>query len=91
MAGRAALSLDGRVFIRERSLLIYVALNASRISSGSQPGLLKLKAAMRIVTIAASHRSFEYLVMERHRKLRLNLGVTADAKLRVICFKHSDR
>ena len=90
MAGRAALSLDGRVFIRERSLLIYVALNASRISSGSQPGLLKLKAAMRIVTIAASHSAFQHLVMERHRKLRLHFRVTTDAKLWVICFEHSD-
>jgi len=84
VTGRAALSLHGRVFVRERSLLIHVALNASRVSSRSQARLFQLETAVRVMTVAAPHRALEHLVMEGHRELRLHLSVTTGAKLRVI-------
>jgi hypothetical protein len=53
------------MFERKRPLLVYVTLDASRVRSGSKPGLLQLEPAVRIVAIAATHRTFQNLVMER--------------------------
>ena len=65
VTGTAAFSLDRRMFVSERTLLVCVALDAGGIRSGRQSGLLRLKAAVRIVTIAATHRAFQDFVMER--------------------------
>ncbi len=61
----APFRLHRRMFERKRPLLVYVTLDASRVRSGSKPGLLQLEPAVRIVAIAATHRTFQNLVMER--------------------------
>ena len=89
VTGGAAFGLDRRVFERERSLLVYVALDASGIGARRQPGLPGLESAVRIVTIAATHRAFQNFVMERHVELRLHLAVTADAELWIVRLQHA--
>src|SRR5262249_27324544 len=91
MTGGATFRLHRRVFIRKWSLLVHVTLNAGRIRARRQASLLRLEPAMRIVTIAATHGPFQNFVVERSRELRLDLGGTAGAKLRVIRLQHSDR
>ena len=87
----AAFGLHRRVFVRERTLLVGVTLDTCCISARRQPGLFQLKPTMRVVTIAATHRAFENLVMERHIELRLHFAVTAFAKLRVARPQHASR
>lgn len=67
------------MLIRERTLLVSVALDTRSISARCQPRLLEFEATMRIVTITALHRAFEYLVVERFVEVRLNLTMTAHA------------
>ena len=89
VTGRAAFGLHRRVLKRIWSLLVDVALDASRISSRSEPGLPGFESAVRIVTVAAPHRAFQDFVMERHRKLGLHLIVTTGAELWIIRFQHA--
>ena len=91
MASRTAFGLDRSVFKSERSLLVNVTLDASGIRSGSQSGLLQFKAAVRVVTVATTHRPFQNLVMERHAELRLNFTVTTRAELRIVRLQHPNR
>src|SRR6185295_4495147 len=79
------------MFEGERSLLVGVALDTSRIRSRRQPGLFGLKSTVRIVTIRAAHRAFQNFVMEGRRKLRLDLVVTTHAELRIVCLQHANR
>ena len=58
MACRAAFELQRRVFENERSLFIAVALDASCIGTDSKLRLFLLEASVRIMTVAAIHRSF---------------------------------
>src|ERR1700730_4058858 len=88
MAGRAPFSFKRRVFVSERTLLIRVTFNTSRVRAGGQSGLLELKTAMRIMAITTLHRSFENLMMERRTKLRLHLTMTTHAKLRLTYLQH---
>jgi hypothetical protein len=69
----------------EWTLFVRMTLNARCICTGCEPGLLELKTAVRIVTIAALHRAFEHLVMERFVEVRLNFVVATDAELRLAC------
>ena len=64
VACRAAFRLHRSVFEGERSLLVGVALDTSRIGSSRKPGLLGLESTVRIVTIRAAHRAFQNFVME---------------------------
>ena len=64
MTSRAAFGLHRSVFERERSLLVCVTLDASCISSCREPGLFRLETAVRVVTIAATHRAFQNFVVE---------------------------
>src|SRR5215203_739379 len=82
MACDAPIGLDRSMFVNERSLLVCVTLDASRVGAGRQSRLLKLETAVRIVAIAALHRAFQHLVMERQIELVLSLGMTTQAKLR---------
>lgn len=72
------------MFESERSLFVHVTLYTGRIRASRQSGLLQLETAMRIVTVAATHRAFQNLVMERHAELRLNFAVTTRAQLRIV-------
>ena len=69
------------MLINERTLFIDVTLNARCIGACSESCLFKLETAVWIVAVAALHRPFEHLVMERQIKLVLGLAVTTQAKL----------
>jgi hypothetical protein len=58
-----------------------MALDASRVSPGRQSRLFKFEAAVRVVAIAALHRAFQHLVMERQIELVLRLTMTTETKL----------
>ena len=90
VASRAAFNFERRVFKDKRTLFIRVAFNAAGICAERQFGLFLLKAAVRIMTIAAFHRSFQYFVVKRLGKLRLRFGVTAYAELLLVGFQHRD-
>ncbi len=91
MAYSAALDLQGRVLEDERPLLVCVTLDAGRIRSRSEPRLLLLKSAMRIMAIAATYRPLKHLVMKRHTELRLRLVMALDAEVRLFFREHLER
>jgi len=66
MAGDATFSFQWGVFIGEGTLFVRVAFNASSISAGGQARLFKFETAVRVMTIAATHRTFHNFVMEGH-------------------------
>lgn len=91
VTSRTAFGLHRSVFESEWSLLINVTLDAAGVGPRGQSGLLQLKAAVRVVTIAATHRAFQNFVVERHVELRLNFTVTTHAELRVVRLQHPNR
>src|SRR5262245_35515197 len=82
MAGDAAIGLYWRMLVNKRTLLVCVTLDTGCVGASREPRLLELKTAVRIVAIAAFHRAFQHLVMERQIKLVLRFAVTTHAKLR---------
>ena len=66
MAGHATFSFQRGVFISERSLLVRVTFNAGSIAAGGQARLFEFETAMRVVTIAATHRALHDFMMEGH-------------------------
>ena len=89
VASRASFSLYRRMFVSEWTLFVGVALDATCVGAGCEPGLLQLKSAMRIMTITATDRSFEDFVMKGRVELRFDLAVTTHAKLRIAGLQHS--
>ena len=81
MAGHAAFSFQRRVLISEWPLFVCMTLNASCIAAGGQARLFKFETAVRVMTIAATHRTFHYFVMEGHGERRLHFAVATEAKL----------
>ena len=79
MTRNAAVGLNRSMFVNKWSLLVCMTLDAGCVRAGRKSRLLEFEAAVRIVAIAALHRTFEHLVMERQIKLVLGLGVTTDA------------
>ena len=77
------------MFVCERTLLVCVTLNTWGIPASRQPGLFKLKTAVRVMTITAAHGAFQNFVMERRRECRLDFAVATQAKLRVVHLQHS--
>lgn len=65
VTGNAPVSLDRRVFVHKWPLFVRMALNAGRISSGCEAGLLQFETAMRVMAISAAHCAFKDLVMKR--------------------------
>ena len=57
------------------TLFVRVAFDTRSIDTNRELGLLRLKTAVSIVTIAAFHRAFKHLVVERFAELRSGLGV----------------
>jgi len=88
VACRASLDLQRSMFENERASLIAVALDARCVGTDRELRLFLLEASMRIVTIAAVHRSFKDLVMKWLAELRLCFGVTRHAKLRFVRTEH---
>ena len=70
------------MFVNKGTLLVDVTLDAGCVRSGGEPGLFELETAVRIVAVAAPHRAFQHLVMERQVELVLGFHVTAQAELR---------
>ena len=81
VTGCTTLSFYGGVLISERSLLICVAFETDSICTGRQSGLFRLETAMRIVTIAATHRPLKNLVVKRHIELVFGFAMTSHAQL----------
>ena len=88
MTRRTAFRLQRCVFICEGALLVCVTLDAGRVCSSRQPGLLELKTAMWIVAITALHHAFENFVMKRFVEVRLHFAVTTHAKLWLTSLQH---
>ena len=85
MTGYAPISLNRRVLVNKWSLLVGVTLDTSRVGASCESRLFKFETAVRIVAVAALHRSFEHFVMERQVELVLRLAMTTEAKLRFAC------
>ena len=81
MTRAASFCFDRGVFESEWTLLVGVTLYTSSIRANRQSRLFELKTAMRIMTIAALHGSFENLVMKRQIELVLRFGMTGNTKL----------
>jgi hypothetical protein len=81
MTRNAPISLDRGMLVNKRSLLVCVTLDAGSVGAGRESRLFKLETAVRIVAIAALHRPFEHLVMERQVELVLRLAMTTETKL----------
>lgn len=80
VARGAALGLDDGVLIDERTGGLRVALDAYGILLGGGLEALLLKGAVRIVAIRALNQSLVHFVVERHGKLRLDVGVALEAE-----------
>ena len=91
MTRGASFHLQRSMLEHERPLLVGMTLHAGRVRPDSKLCLLLLEAAVCIVAIAAVHRAFENLVMERSAELRLCFGVARHAQLRLVRTEHSAR
>ena len=88
VTSRTAFSLERRMFVREWTLLVRVTFNASRIGAGGEPRLLQLKAAVRVVAVAALHHSFKNFMVKRLVEVRLRFLMTTHAELRLVELQH---
>ena len=61
----ASFSLNRRMFVNKRALLVRVTLDTSRIGASRQSRLFEFKTAMGVMAVAAFHRAFENLMVER--------------------------
>lgn len=71
------------MFEHKRAAGLGVALGADHVLIGGRPELSVIEGAMRIVAVSALHQTFIHLVMEGLAEGRLNVGVTAEAQLRL--------
>jgi hypothetical protein len=88
MARRTSFDLQWRVLKDKRTLLIRVASDTSNFATACKFGLLWLKTAVCVVTVAAFHRAFQNFVPERFAEMRLNFAVARNTKLLLVVFKH---
>ena len=77
----APVSLNRRMFVNKRSLLVCVTLDTGRIGSRRQSRLFEFEATVRIMAVAALHRAFQDFVMERQIELVLCLAMTTETEL----------
>ena len=83
MAGLTSVDLHRLVFENKGALLVRVALEAHRVLRGRSPHLVGLYRSVHVVAIAAAQQAFIHLVVEGHRKRRLDAGVAAVAERRL--------
>ena len=81
MTRDATIGLNRSVLINKRTLFVCVTLDACCIGACCESCLFKFETAVWIVAVAALHRAFQHLVMERQIKLVLGLAMTTQAKL----------
>jgi len=79
------------VLENERSLLITVTLDARGIGADGKLTLLQFKSAVRVVAVAALHRTFQHFMVKGLHELRLRLRVAAQTQLRFTCFQSEGR
>ncbi len=77
----ATVGLNRRVLVNKRTLFVCVTLDAGRINARREARLLEFKTAVRIVAVAAFHRTFEHFVMEGQIELVLRFAMTTQTKL----------
>ena len=87
VTGNAPFRFYRRMFVNKGTLFVDVTFDASCVGARGESCLFELKTAVRIVAIAAPHRAFQHLVMERQVKLVLGLHVATQAKLRFARFE----
>ena len=81
VASHATLGLHSSVLEHERPAGFCVALGADRILIRGALQVCAVEGSVRIVAIGAARNAFVHLVMERHRELRLLIGVTLVAQV----------
>jgi len=81
MTSNAAFSLQRRMLIGERTLLVSVALDTRGVGARREPCLFQLESTMRIVAIAAFHHAFHHLVMKWLGEIRFHFGMAAHTEL----------
>ena len=81
MTTGATLGFDGHMLIRERALLVGVALEADGISTRQRSQLADGRRAMRVVTIAALDETFINPVVIRLRKVGFGGRMTPVAEI----------
>lgn len=81
VATQAAFALDRSVFIHERSAGLGVALRADRVLIGSDLEIAGLEGSVHIVAVAAAHQTLVHLVVEGHRKCRLDGRMALETKV----------
>lgn len=88
MTSRTAFEFCRSMLENERALLIRMAFYARDVGTNRELCLLRLKAAMSVVAIGTSHRSFKYFVMERFCKLRLRFVMAVETELGLTDLQH---
>ena len=83
-----AFELQWGVFENERPLLIAVASDTRCVGPHGELGLFLFEAAVRVMAVAARHRTFKNFVPERFAELCSGLGVAPHAKLRLVRSQH---
>src|SRR5436190_19323996 len=83
MTRGTAFNLNRRMFVNEWSLLVRMTPDARSIGADRKFCLFRFKSAVRVVTVAATHRPFQHFMMEGLRKLRFRLGMARHAELRL--------
>ena len=86
-----ALDLQRCVLKHKGALLVRVTLEARGVGAHCEPRLFQLKAAVRIMAIAAVHRALQHPVMEWTIELRFRLVMTLHAELRFALDEHLSR
>lgn len=89
VASCAAFSLDGSVLINEWPAHFGVALGADRVLIGRRFQVAVPEGAVDIVAVAALDESFVDLVVERHIKCRLGIGMALETKRRLRSLQQS--
>ena len=79
VATDAALGLDRHVLVNERTLLVDVALVADGVAVWHGPELAGDRRSMRVVAVAALHKTFVHAVVIGFGEIGFGRGMTAVA------------
>src|SRR5262245_2926920 len=87
MARYATLRFDRRVFERERSRLVSVAIEAKLVLRRRRPQLACQETAVLVVAIGAVDQALIHAMMKRLGEIRFHVLVAAEAQLRLRDFE----
>ncbi len=88
VARDATVGFDRGMLVDKRTLFVCVTLDACCIGARRESCLFEFETAVWIVAVAALHRAFKHLVMERQIKLVLRLAVTTQTELWLALAEH---